>query len=139
MSPSRDDLRPHIRPELLDLDRVILVRGGPDTVAKLRRHAMRTHRAYRLDGRPVFGISVFCALDSAGHDSFGGLLAGRLSTYSTVHTPRARDLVSAGFGLLPTFRRPHYTLLLDGVFETQLAHLKSTLGPSRPNPYHLPQ
>jgi hypothetical protein len=44
-------------------DEVLLVRGGEDTVQKLRRHAERTHRAFMLDGREVYGLSVFCALD----------------------------------------------------------------------------
>ena len=135
MSAVRDDLRPHIRTELLDLDRVIVVRDGPNTVAKLRDHARRTYRAFSLDGQPVFGISVFCALDAAGEASLNGLLAGRLSTFRKVHLPRASDLVGAGFDLIPTFRRPHFTLLIDGVFEAQLIHLRSVLGPPRDNPF----
>lgn len=135
MSADRDDLRPHIRTELLDLDRVIVVRGGPDTVAELRHRAQRTHRAFVLDGRPVFGISVFCAMDASGEASLNGLFAGRLSTFHKVHLSRAHDLVGAGFDIIPTFRRPHFTLLIDGILEAQLTHLRAALGPQRDNTY----
>jgi hypothetical protein len=58
-----DDLRPHVRLEQPPSDDVLLIRGGEDSVQKLRRHAERTHRAFTLDGRPFYGLSVFCALD----------------------------------------------------------------------------
>jgi hypothetical protein len=44
-------------------DATIVVRGGSDTLDKLRRHAERTARAWSLDGQPLFGISVFAVLD----------------------------------------------------------------------------
>ena len=136
MTAKRDDLQAHVRSELLNLD-CIVVRGGPDTTAKLRRHAMRTHRAFHLDDQPVFGISVFCALDRSGDSSLEGLLVGWLATYRVVHMRTASDLVNAGHALLPTFRRPHYTLLIDGVFDPQLAQVIEALGPPVPNPYHV--
>jgi hypothetical protein len=136
VTPRRDDLKAHVRSELLDLD-CLVVRGGLDTVAKVRRHAMRTHRAFQLDGHPIFGISVFCALDGSGDSSLEGLLAGPLATCRTVHMRTASDVVDAGHILLPTFRRPHHTLVIDGVFHTQLARLVEALGPPRPNPYHV--
>jgi len=39
----RDELRDHVRPELLDLHRTVTVHGGPDNVDLLCRHATRTH------------------------------------------------------------------------------------------------
>jgi hypothetical protein len=42
----------------------VLLRGGPDSAAKLRRHAERMHRAFRLDGNPLLGVSMFAALDA---------------------------------------------------------------------------
>lgn len=132
----RDELRGHVRAEVLDLDQIVTLRGGPDNVDKLRLHATRTHRAFVLDGQPVYGVSVFCALDDTGAASLDGLLSGRLATYRWVNTPRARQLVEAGFTLLATFARPHYTLLLDDTSEDLLGRLEVALGPAIENPYH---
>lgn len=132
----RDELRDHVRDERVDLNQTVTLRGGPDTVDKLRRHATRTHRAFVLDGEPVFGVSVFCALDDIGPGSLDGLLRSRLATYRWVHTPTAGQLAEAGFALLATFARPHYTLLLDDVTDEQLGQLESALGPPVENPYH---
>jgi hypothetical protein len=60
----------------------------------------------------VPGISVFCALDDIGPASLDGILAGKLSTYRVVHLVPAGRVLDAGLDLLPTFGRPHMTLLL---------------------------
>jgi hypothetical protein len=132
----RDELRNHVRDEHVDLDQTVTLRGGPDNIDKLRRHASRTHRAFVLDGEPVFGVSVFCALDDIGPGSLDGLLRSRLATYRWVHTPTAGQLAEAGFSLLATFARPHYTLLLDAIGDEDLGRLETALGPPVENPYH---
>lgn len=136
MQADRDELRDHVRLDQLDLGRAIVARGGPDTTDKLRRHAERTHRAFVLDGAPVHGISVFCALGDLGSTSLRGLLAGRLVTYRWVHIPPARQLVEAGLTLLATFARPHHTLLLADTSDDELARLEVALGAPVENPYH---
>lgn len=133
---ARDDLRRHTRAEVLDVDRVVALRGGPDSVAKLERHARRTHRAFELDGGEVFGVSVFCALDDRGPASLDELLSARLASYRWVHVPTVQQLGEAGFSLLATFGRPHYTLLLDSVDVSVLRRLEAALGPVFENPYH---
>ncbi len=55
---------------------------------------------------------MFAALDELGIDSREGILSVRLATYKLVHTVSAGDLVAAGFTVVPTFRRPHATVLL---------------------------
>ena len=85
-----------------------------------------------LGGRPVRGISVFAALDDIGPASLDGILAGKLPTYRVVHLVTAGTLATAGFSLLPTFGRPHMTLLLDG--QSGLDPLLEVLGPGQPNP-----
>jgi len=132
----RDELRDHVRAETLLDDQTVTVRGGPDNIDKLRRHATRTHRAFVLDGHPVYGVSVFCALDDIGPSSLDGLLDGRLATYRWVHTPTVSQLTDAGFSLLATFGRPHYTLLVDEISDEVLELLQVALGPSGENPYH---
>jgi hypothetical protein len=88
-------------------------------------------RAFVLDGAPVLGISVFAALDDVGPASLNGLLAGRLSTYRVVHLSSVGRLVGAGFSVLPTFGRPHMTVLLDSLGQTD--QLFDLLGPPQPN------
>lgn len=113
-----------------------MIRGGPDMVAKLATHARRTCRAYSLDGQPLYGVSVFLALDDIGPASLTGLLGDRMSTYRLVHTPTVAFLQHAGFPLVPTFRRPHYTLRLGGDTQEELRLLLDALGPPEVNPYY---
>jgi hypothetical protein len=61
-----EELRPYLRDERPPDDSAVVVRGGPDTLAKLTVHARRTHDAYALDGEPLWGISVYCAMASCG-------------------------------------------------------------------------
>jgi hypothetical protein len=133
---AHDELRGHVRRDSLNLGQTVALRGGPDNIDKLRRHALRTNRAFVLDGLPVFGVSVFCAQDDVGPGSLEGLLQDRLSTYRWVHTPTVERLTEAGFLLLATFGRPHFTLLLDDVGDDRLARLEEALGPAVENPYH---
>ena len=133
---NHEELRPHVRDERPSTSDVVIIRGGPDTLGKLAEHARRTHRAYSLDGSPLWGVSVFCALDTRGPASLEGLLSGRLSSYRAVHTPTVGQIVEAGFMLLPTFARPHYTLRLRDVSRDELERLLAALGRPRENPYH---
>lgn len=133
---NHEELRPHIRDERPAASDVVIIRGGPDTLGKLAAHARRTHRAYCLDGSPLWGVSVFCALDTSGPASLEGLLSGRVSTYRAVHTPTVGQIEDAGFTLLATFARPHYTLRLRDAIHDEFSRLLAALGPPRENPYH---
>lgn len=127
-----EELRPYLRDERPPDDATIVVRGGPDTLAKLAAHA---HDAYVLDGEPLWGISVYCALDDVGPGSLDGLLR-RFASYRAVHLPRTGQLRRAGFPLLPSFGRPHYTIRLDGDDPAGLTRLLDALGPAEANKYH---
>ncbi len=126
----------HVRPEPVADGSLLVVRDGPDTATKLAAHALRAHRAYVLDGEPVFGVSVFAALDDIGPASLDGLLAGRMATYRQVHLPTAGSLMAAGFTLLPTFGRPHVTVVLGSADDLAMRRVLDALGPPRANPYH---
>jgi hypothetical protein len=104
-------------------------------VGRLREHARRTHDAYVLDGQPLWGVSVFCALDDVGTASIDTLLR-RFSSYRVVHLPTVGQLAAAGFELLPSFRRPHFTVRLEDDGERSVTLLLATLGPPGANPYH---
>ncbi len=128
------ELRSVVRLEAAPAEATVVVRGGPDSVAKLQAHAQRTARAFALDGVPALGLSVFAALDDIGAASLDGILAARLSTYRVVHLATAGDVLAAGFSLLPTFARPHLTLLLETL--DQVGPLLDLLGPAQPNPHY---
>lgn len=131
--PERQELRPHLRGEAIPDDSIVVVRGGPSSLDKLAAHAVRTHAAFVLDGQPLFGVSVFCALDDIGPSSLDGLLQ-RFAPYRVVHLPLAGRLREAGFELLGSFRRPHFTVRLGTLDE--LPRLLDALGRAEPNPYH---
>lgn len=131
-----DELRPHVRDEPVSNSATVVVRGGPDSLDKLARHAARTNRAYELDGEPLWGVSVFLALDETGDASLDGILAGRMSSYRIVHMSSAARVLDAGFDLLPTFGRPHFTLVVPDTSHSTVESLAAALGPGAPNPYH---
>jgi hypothetical protein len=110
----------------------LLVRGGPDTVSKLRRHAERTARAWALDSQPFFGISVFAVLDMPLDD----LLRRRFTSFRAVHMPTVGRLAEGQFELLPTGRRPHFTVRLRSVNDSELDRLLAALGAAQPNPQY---
>lgn len=110
----------------------LLVRGGPDTVGKLRRHAERTARAWALDGEPLFGISVFAVLDTSLDD----LLRHRFTSFRTIYLLAAGRLAEYRFELLPTGKRPHFTVRLQRADDAELDRLLTALNAARPNPQY---
>lgn len=112
---------------------VMVLRGGPDSIDKLRQHARRTARAWSLDGHALLGISVFCALDDIGPASLDGLLTGRLCTYGRIHICAAGALRALGAELLPTGQRPHFTVHLGDDDDRQLAELLACFGAAQDN------
>ena len=107
-----------------------MVRGGRDTADKLLNHALRTARAWSLDGYPLLGISVFAVLDR----SLDTPLRQRFATFRTVYLPTVEDLTSVGFELLPTALRPHFTVRLRDAEPKELERLLVALGEARDNP-----
>ena len=81
----------------------------------------------------MFGISVFVALDDVGPISERGILSGKLRTYPSIYLCTAGELIERDLRLLPTFRRPHYTVVLEDL--DAVDDLAAVLGTLRPNPY----
>jgi hypothetical protein len=121
-----------LRAEQPPPDTTIVVRGGRDTLDKLRGHAQRTARAWALDGQPLFGISVFAVLGIALEE----LLARRFASFRTIYLPTAGQLREHGFELLATGQRPHYTVRLRRADDPELEKLLAALGAARPNPQY---
>ena len=126
----RIEQRHRLRVEELPADATIVVRGGRDTSDKLVNHALRTARAWSLDGHPLLGISVFAVLDRP----LEVLLRQRFATFRTIYLPTAKNLADAGFELLPTGLRPHFTVRLQDAVPAELERLLVALGEARDNP-----
>lgn len=126
----RIEQRPLLRAEPLPAEVTVVVRGGRDTADKLLSHALRTARAWSLDGDPLHGISVFAVLDLP----LDVLLRERFATFRTVYLPTVASLLDGGFELLPTGRRPHFTVHMRRADELEVARLLVALGPARDNP-----
>lgn len=126
----RVEQRPLLRNEEPPGDAVLLVRGGRDSMDKLRRHAERPARQWLLDDVPLIGISVFAAFDG----DLVGLLA-RFSSYRFVYTPTVAA-VREQFELLATGARPHFTIRLPDTSDAVLCRLLNVLGEERHNEFH---
>lgn len=128
----RIEQRDRLRREDQPVDVVVVVRGGRDSIDKLRRHALRTARAWSLDGAPLLGISVFGVLDR----SLETLLRQRFGSFRTVHLTSVGKLREAGFELIPTGLRPHFTVRARTAEDEDLQRLLAVLGPARDNPHY---
>jgi len=53
-----------------------------------------------------------------------------------VHAPEAQTLLDAGFVLLDSFRRPHFTIGLVDDSPAEASRLLNALGPPIENPYN---
>lgn len=132
MQAGRIEQRKLLRAEQPLPGTTIVVRGGRDTLDKLRGHAQRTARAWALDGQPLLGISVFAVLGITLEE----LLARRFASFRTIYLPTAGDLREPGFELLATGQRPHYTIRLRRADDHELEELLAALGAARPNPQY---
>lgn len=128
-----EELRLRVREGAPPANAAVVLRGGPDTLALLRSHARRLNRLYVLDGLPIFGISVFVADSTSGHVSADAILATKLRSYPTMYRTTVGALAEAGFGLLPTFNAPHYTVLLPDLDAAD--DLAGVFGELLVNPY----
>jgi hypothetical protein len=119
-----------LRSEQPPADTTLVVRGGRDTIDKLRGHAERTARAWSLDGQPLLGISVFAVLGIP----LDVLLRRRFASFRTIYLPTAGELSEHGFELLATAQRPHFTVRPEQADDRELGRLLAALGPPRPIP-----
>jgi hypothetical protein len=125
----RIEQRTRLRAEQPLVAATLIIRGGPDTVDKLRRHAERTERAWALDGVPLLGISVFAVLDMSLDD----LLRRRFASFRTFYLSTAGRLAEYQFELLPTGQRPHFTVRLHSADGPELDRLLAALGAPQAN------
>jgi hypothetical protein len=93
-----------IREERLADDALVVVRGGILEPDGIRADAVAAHARFG-----EYGISVFGAEDEAAVDV---LARDRLAQFETLVLMTAGAIRGAGLELRPTFRRPHYTIML---------------------------
>jgi hypothetical protein len=85
-------------------DDLVLVPGAELAAEALRRDAIRTYRRFG-----EYGISVLGALTETDIDELAG---GLLRRFEVLTVMKAEAVRRSGIELRPTFRRPHYTLML---------------------------
>ncbi len=127
------DLGWHLRDEEIPVGVTMLLRGGPDSADKLRAHAARTARAYVFEGAPASGVSMFAVLDDVGPGARESILGGKLATYRFVHEVTLDAVHRLGLRVVPTFARPHVTVLLG---LDRVEDLLRVLGSGVPNPHY---
>jgi hypothetical protein len=105
----------------------MVVRGGLLEITTLRADA---EAAYERFGE--HGISVFGAADEGAlHE----LARTRVSAFEVLTLMTVGALRAAGLEPVPTFRRPHFTILLPDL-ETDLLKLLACENEIWVNPYH---
>jgi hypothetical protein len=93
-----------VRTEQLADDALVVVRGGDLDIDLIRSDAVAAHARFG-----EYGISVFGADDDAAVDV---LARDRLAQFAVLVLMTAGTIRRAGLELRPTFRRPHYTIML---------------------------
>lgn len=115
-----------LRSELPPDDTTIVLRAGVMDAANVVRAAERTFALYAL-----YGISVEGVLDTTVQEACRG---ERLVAYRRVRLSTFGRVREAGFALLATFDRPHFTLVLADLSELTLARLQRCFDDPIPNP-----
>jgi hypothetical protein len=129
-------LEDHLRADRLLIGGDLIVRGSPNTAAKLLDSARRLGSQYAYRDTPAYGFSVNVVVDLADLDR---LL--QTTAYRTRHHVRRGEVGSvtrAGFVLLATFTNPtHFTVLLEPYTEQRAITFLDALSPEEPNPYYV--
>ena len=123
MSPLR------VRRESLADDALVVVRGGLLDPTRLRRDALLTFIRFG-----VYGVSVMAAPDEAALDDIARTTLQRESVLTIMTAGAIGD---RGLELRPTFRRPHYTIVLPDL-DADVDRLVSCDNVVWPNPHHEP-
>ncbi|MFN3215482.1 MAG: hypothetical protein ACE367_03195 [Acidimicrobiales bacterium] len=131
-----DPVEAHLRDgEVLDQAADLVIRGWPLMVGGLLHDVDATRRRYSWAGQPLIAVSAEVTID--GWDVDRILSGSRLRTRRSYATAAVDELLAAGFGLLPTFSAPHYSVLLGSYTVEQAELLIRLLGEVRPNPYQV--
>jgi len=117
-----------IRDDRLADDALVVVRGGTLDRDGVRADALAAHARFG-----EYGISVFGAEDEVAVDV---LARDRLAQFESLVLMTAGAIRGAGLELRPTFRRPHYTIMLPDL-ERDVALLLGCENVQKTNPHHV--
>lgn len=107
-------------------DETVVVRAGQMSTDNVRRSASRF-----FDEHGVYALSVFAALDHPIDE----LCRDRvLVRYGVIRTSAFGVLRAAGFALLPSLRRPHFSIVLPDLEPATVDRLSACFGGPAPNP-----
>ncbi len=112
-------------------DAAVIIRAGIMQVAALARAA---NEAYELYG--ILALSVECAFDATVLEA---CRSRRLAPFGQVRLSTVGRVRAGGFALLPTFMRPHFSLLLPDLSEVTVARLERCFDAPIPNPGRTPR
>jgi len=118
-----------IRREALPDDALVVVRGGLLEPERLRSDAVTAFRRFGEHGVSVLAAADETALDVIARTTLVGESVLTLTTVGAIRR--------TGLELRPTFRRPHYTVMLPDL-EPDLIRLMSCETVVRDNPHHRP-
>ena len=110
-------------------DTLVVVRGGEFSAEALR---FDVTEAFRRFGE--YGLSVFAVEDEA---TFDDLARGQLRRFEILTLATAGAIRSVGLELRPTFRRPHYTIMVPEL-DADIARLVRCETVRRRNRYFRP-
>ncbi len=99
-----EPIEPHIRPPEVLHPADLVVRGWPLTVDALMDNADSTRSRYSYRGEPFAAVSAEATVP--GWDLASILSGRRLRTRRRYAQVTTRELIAAGFTLLPTFSLP---------------------------------
>lgn len=119
--------------EALGHDAQLVMRGWPVDVAGILRNADLTRARYSMAGEPLVAISAEITLP--GWDVESILKGERLRSRRSYAIAPVREILAAGFDLMPTFNAPHYSVVLPSYTEADAARLVEAFGEVKPNPH----
>jgi hypothetical protein len=111
---------------------VVVIRGGPITVAKIVEHVARQQAVFTYRGEPMAAISVDLTIEGWSLERIPGERMWSRSRYSIT---TAGALRSAGHELVPTSKAPHYSVVLPEASARAAVDLLGHLGPTLVNEF----
>lgn len=105
----------------------LVLRGGPHPIQQTSATARRSVVEF---GRAIISAVVITPRDIHEILSRPPLCRFRVVRYCTV-----KHLTESGYTLLPTFRTPHFSIVLPDAADLTVARLAATLSQEMENPY----
>ena len=125
-------IEPLIRVEALPQEAVVVIRGGPITIAKIVEHALRQQAVFTYRGEPMVAISVDLTIEGW---SVERILRERMWSRSKYAISTAGELRTAGYELVATSAAPHYSVVLPTATPGAAAEFLAHFGPTLVNEF----